>query len=220
MGPLSGKQQREWAKHISKEQRESAKMEAEEARKQQLHEIKLQEAAAKAGQGIGHKEELHGIKVKELGGPLGGKSPRMNRQKLGLPSMNPLAGTEVFKQGQHMLSKGTDTVPAMLTPGEAVIPRAAAQNPKNKPIIKQMVQEGRMANRAKGYMDGSEAIPNIAGNTYHTDSAATMSNGSTNVKYYEDGVLGVNEPPQPVHLQELDPNSGFTDQLPQGYSYN
>ena len=187
MGPLSGKQQREWAKHVAKEQRESAKMEAEEARKQQLHEIKLQEAAAKAGQGIDHKEELHGLKVKELGGPLGGKPKRINRQKLGLPSLNPLAGTEVFHQGQHMLSKGTDTVPAMLTPGEAVIPRAAAQDPKNKPLIKQMVQEGRMANRAKGYADGTEEIPNIAGNTYHTDSVATMSNGTTGVQYYDNG---------------------------------
>ena len=188
MGPLSGKQQREWAKHVAKEQRESAKMEAEESRKQELHEIKLQEAAAKANQGIGHKEELHGLKVKELGGPLGGKPKRINRQKLGLPSLNPLAGTEVFHQGQHMLSKGTDTVPAMLTPGEAVIPRAAAQNPKNKPLIKQMVQEGRIANRAKGYADGTEEIPNIAGNTYHTDSVATMSNGTTGVQYYDDGV--------------------------------
>jgi len=186
MGPLSGKQQREWAKHVAKEQRESAKMEAEESRKQELHEIKLQEAAAKANQGIGHKEELHGLKVKELGGPL--SKSKINRQKLGLPSMNPLAGTEVFKQGQHMLSKGTDTVPAMLTPGEAVIPRAAAQDPKNKPLIKQMVQEGRMANKAKGYADGTEAVPNIAGNTYLTDSVATMNNGTTGVQYYEDGV--------------------------------
>jgi len=229
MGPLSGKQQREWAKHQAKEQRESAKLMADEARKQQLHQIKLQETAAKANQGLSHKDDVHALKVKELGGPLGGKSPRMNRQKLGLPSMNPMAGTEVFKQGQHMLSKGTDTVPAMLTPGEAVIPRAAAQNPKNKPIIKQMVQEGRMANRAKGYEDGTpavpdpymadlqqreakdssqqfqqnmadmvrssmkfangtESIPNIAGNTYHTDSVATLNDGTMGVKYYEDGI--------------------------------
>ena len=149
--PLSGKQQREWAKHTAKESRESAKMEAGESRKQELHEIKLQEAANKANQGLDHKEELHGLKVNELGGPLG-KAKRINREKMGLPSQNPLAGTEVFGRGQHtlpnqshMLAKGTDTVPAMLTPGEAVIPRAAAQDPKNKPLIKQMVQEGRQA---------------------------------------------------------------------------
>jgi len=144
--PLSGKQQREWLKFSAKESRESAKMENDEKRKERLHEIKLQEAAAKANQGIGHKEELHGIKVNELGGPLG-KKPRMNREKLGLPSSNPMSGTGMFKQGQHMLAKGTDTVPAMLTPGEAVIPRAAAQDPRNKPLIAQMVQQGRQAQK-------------------------------------------------------------------------
>jgi len=41
---------------------------------------------------------------------------------------------------------GTDSVPAMLTPGEAVIPAAAAQNPNNKPAINAMVAEGRQAN--------------------------------------------------------------------------
>jgi len=39
---------------------------------------------------------------------------------------------------------GTDTVPAMLTPGEAVIPRAVAQDPAYKPMIAGMVNEGRM----------------------------------------------------------------------------
>lgn len=39
---------------------------------------------------------------------------------------------------------GEDTVPAMLTPGEAVIPAEAAQNPKNQPVIEDMIAEGRM----------------------------------------------------------------------------
>jgi len=239
IAPLSAKQEREWAKHHAKESRESKKMEHEENRKQQLHEIKLQEAAVKAGQGVAHKEELHGIKVKELGGPLSGK--RVNRQKLGLPSNNPLAGSEVFNRGQHMLPKGTDTVPAMLTPGEAVIPRAAAQDPKNKPLIKQMVQQGRQVQhhaqgttgivqkqnmipilpkvaahrKVKGYADGTEAVPNMT-NYYHTDSAASMSDGTTEVQpqYYIDGVEEVppvvvqpevaqQEPVQPIVQQEV-----------------
>lgn len=41
-------------------------------------------------------------------------------------------------------AKGTDTVPAMLTPGEAVIPAGAAQNPANKPIIQAMI-DGKTA---------------------------------------------------------------------------
>jgi len=169
MGPLgiSAKQHREYLKLQSQEQREKAKMEQDESRKQQLHEIKLQEAAAKASQGIGHKEDLHAFKLKELSSPLG-KAPKMNKQKLGIPTQNPLAGTEMFKQGQHKLyAQGTDTVPAMLTPGEAVIPAPAAQNPDNKEVIKEMIEEGREKNNisdipqnnsVKHYADGTEGV--------------------------------------------------------------
>jgi len=41
------------------------------------------------------------------------------------------------------LENNTDTVPAMLTPGEAVIPAEAAQLPKNQKVIKEFIQEGR-----------------------------------------------------------------------------
>jgi len=242
IAPLSAKQEREWAKHHAKEARETKKMENEESRKQELHEIKMQEAAVKAGQGVAHKEELHNLKVKELGGPLSGK--RMNREKMGLPSNNPLAGAEVFHRGQHMLPKGTDTVPAMLTPGEAVIPKAAAQDPKNKPLIKQMVQQGRQAQyhaqgttgivqqqnlipilpkvapkrNPKGYAEGTESVPNL-NNYYHTDSAASMEDGTTQVEphYYTVGTTDVGQPP-PVPLNELSAQPSFTGELPDNYT--
>jgi len=52
-----------------------------------------------------------------------------------------------YNQGTNMAyAGGTDSVPAMLTPGEAIIPAAAAQNPNNKPAINAMVAEGRQAN--------------------------------------------------------------------------
>ena len=52
-----------------------------------------------------------------------------------------------YNQGTNMAyAGGTDSVPAMLTPGEAVIPAAAAQNPNNKPVINSMINEGRKAN--------------------------------------------------------------------------
>ena len=41
----------------------------------------------------------------------------------------------------------SDTVPAMLTPGEAVIPASVAQDPDAKPVIRAMVEEGRKRNR-------------------------------------------------------------------------
>jgi len=56
----------------------------------------------------------------------------------------------------------SDIVPAMLTPGEAVIPASAAQDPDNIPAIQQMIAEGRMKNRmaeANGVpVNGKEAI--------------------------------------------------------------
>lgn len=61
---------------------------------------------------------------------------------------------------------GTDSVPALLTPGEAIIPAAAAQNPVNKPMIDSMVSEGRAANQmAKGgpMSAPQQAMPEMAG---------------------------------------------------------
>jgi len=215
MAPLSGKQQREYLKFQNKEARESAKMEVDQFRKQQLHELKLQEAAAKAKQGLGHKEQANNARLKDMGIP----PARMNKQKLGIPTQNPLAGTGMFKQGQRSLAQapifqaqGTDTVPAMLTPGEAVIPRAAAQNPKNKKAIKRMVQEGRKANMRDGAIDvrnsdapmynadGTSSVPSLAymhpdvpGSSFMhgTMSVPDFSRGSSAQANYNNGTYGV-----------------------------
>jgi hypothetical protein len=200
MGPLgmSAKQHREYLKLQSQQQREAAKMERDESRKQQLHEIKLKEAAAKANQGIGHKEDIHATKLQELGSPLG-KAPRMNKQKLGIPTQNPLADTGVLGQGQKKLyAQGTDTVPAMLTPGEAVIPEPAAQNPENKPIIKALVEEGRAKNKLR---DGAvQVVPSLAYEHSDTPGSSfmggstdvpTFSRGSSAQANYADGTYGV-----------------------------
>jgi len=65
-------------------------------------------------------------------------------------------GTAGVKPTTNMAyAGGTDSVPAMLTPGEAVIPAAAAQNPANKPMINSMVNEGRAAN------DMAEGMPQV-----------------------------------------------------------
>jgi hypothetical protein len=183
-------------------------MQAEQKRKEQLHQIKLKEAAAKANQGIGHKEDLHVAKLKELGSPLG-KAPRMNRQKLGIPTQNPLADTGVLGQGQKKLyAQGTDTVPAMLTPGEAVIPEPAAQNPKNKAIIKKLVEEGREKNALRdgtvqvvnsdapslayehpdvpgsSFMNGTMGVPEFSRGS---SAQANYNNGTVNAMYGDTG---------------------------------
>lgn len=68
--------------------------------------------------------------------PFAGYNPGYNNGTMGVPS-----GANMAYAG------GTDSVPAMLTPGEAVIPAAAAQNPANRPMIDSMVNEGREANQ-------------------------------------------------------------------------
>jgi hypothetical protein len=58
----------------------------------------------------------------------------------------------------------SDTVPAMLTPGEAVIPAPAAQNPENKKQIAEMLNEGRVKNdiaEANGVPVTSPEVANI-----------------------------------------------------------
>ena len=72
----------------------------------------------------------------------------MAMDKLGIKSPMSVVGKALgFNDGTNMAyAGGIDSVPAMLTPGEAVIPAAAAQNPNNKPVINSMINEGRKAN--------------------------------------------------------------------------
>ena len=65
--------------------------------------------------------------------------------------------------GQMEYALGTDTVPALLTPGEAVIPAPAAQDPDNKPAIERMIQEGREANHRFKGMTNSQGLNNGTG---------------------------------------------------------
>lgn len=76
---------------------------------------------------------------------------------------DPLA--QGYNNGTNMAyAGGTDSVPAMLTPGEAVIPAAAAQNPNNKPMINSMINEGRNANAvANGQPQAAMTPPQMAG---------------------------------------------------------
>ena len=76
-----------------------------------------------------------------------------------MPMMSPTDAMRARSQGRVVLDSQksvptnpeagpSDTVPAMLTPGEAVIPASAAQDPENKPIINALINEGRAKNRA------------------------------------------------------------------------
>lgn len=76
-------------------------------------------------------------------GVTGGLSGLFDQTKyfnMGTPSV---MGYNEGYPGEAMYATGTDSVPAVLTPGEAVIPASAAQDPMYKPIIKEMIMEGR-----------------------------------------------------------------------------
>jgi len=90
-----------------------------------------------------------------------------------VPMMSPTDAMRAQSQGRVVLDSAqstptnpeagpSDTVPAMLTPGEAVIPAAAAQDPQNIPVIEKMIDEGRAKNRmaeANGIpVNGKEAV--------------------------------------------------------------
>jgi len=59
----------------------------------------------------------------------------------GPPAGKRMPGPKKFSTGTRRVpgSGNQDTVPAMLTPGEAVIPAGAAQDPGNKPVIARMI---------------------------------------------------------------------------------
>jgi TP901 family phage tail tape measure protein len=79
-------------------------------------------------------------------------------------------------------AQGTDTVPAMLTPGEAVIPVKTAQDPQFKPLIKALVtgniqryQDGTVFAHAtdKKVVKGSELPADLAAQGYKKANAYT-----------------------------------------------
>ena len=80
------------------------------------------------------------------------------------PYVGPVLNVLGFEHGSPHVpmpgyAEGTDTVPAMLTPGEAVTPRGAAQNPMNKPAIEAMIQEGRTGIPAQDQMVSPQQTP-------------------------------------------------------------
>jgi hypothetical protein len=146
MGPLSAKQHREYLAFMGKEQREQMKLSAEEARKDELHRLKLLESAAKLSQGVVQRDDTHKAKMKDMDGKPTTVAPRL---------AGPLSGVMQGGAPTNPEAGPSDTVPTMLTPGEAVIPAEAAQHPDNKPIIEDLVQQGR---DMQGFSKGTKKV--------------------------------------------------------------
>jgi len=144
MGPLSVKMKIQEDQAVIKEQREVLKMLNDEERKKQLHKMKIAKELAKA-----RSEELPiDQALKQVGSPVpplgSGMAEQAKQHIMSRPAV--LQSEEDRAMGYSNGSPRvhpSDTVPAMLTPGEAVIPAPAAQHPANKPVIKKMVEQGR-----------------------------------------------------------------------------
>ena len=157
--------------HYSDE--EKMRMEEERKRKiamTQAQATPLQQATAGMGGQIAQQRGMNplqqaGLKLGSqllgtaIGGPFGTiLGGLFNRGTASVPQMDYGPDPLMMKGGGMVPMKGyqqgVDSVPAMLTPGEAVIPAPAAQNPANQPAIQGMIQQGRDMQDGKMPMQG------------------------------------------------------------------
>jgi hypothetical protein len=154
-----------------KQKREHMKFLFDELRKNVALRKDQRRKDALAKQQMNHKEQTQQAKLADMGAV----PPMMS----GMPKpTNPEAGPN-------------DTIPALLAPGEAVIPAKAAQKPENKPLIKALVREGRS--------DRNLSVPKPKG----------MECGTTNMKGYEYGSPEISPTEVGFHNAELSDSEGY-----------
>ena len=171
-----------------KQQAATAKMAQDAA----LGNIKVAKEATVAGMDIRKKHLSDKAKLKEQGINL--------PDKIDIPTA-PLAATpSVFDQIPTNPEAGpSDRIPALLAPGEAVIPAKAAQDPKNKPVVEALVNEGRQKNaQAKGYEEGTTGV---WGSIWDTVKGAFSSTPSYDPKYAQT----VSQLEEILKREDLDP---------------
>ncbi len=109
----------------------------------------------------------------------------------------PGRGPQKFNKGTvgvRYYARGTDTVPSMLTPGEAVIPAGPAQDPANKPAIKFMIGGGRLSQFANGSV-------NVGGQSFNI--AARQQSTVIKIQNLIDGTVGQIDDILQIALQKL-----------------
>jgi len=126
----------------------SGPLSGEERRNDWVVAADQERKSLEAAQKMRHQEEQHALKMKGMAAKYGVEPPPRVEPKVGTRSPLPGARAPMAAASAVPTPQATDVQPAMLTPGEAVIPAPAAQDPKNQGIIARMVSEGREANKA------------------------------------------------------------------------
>lgn len=166
------------------------------------------------------KDQAHNQKMKQ--------ADDKHLQKMDVPPimgkpMNPEAGP-------------SDKIPALLTAGEAVIPKKAAQNPANKPLIKAMVREGRSdvnmsvpmpkgfmcgSTGVKGYAQGTEEVLDQYGQPVQQQQEIPMPVAQDFVTTYDpNAVAPVYEVPAPVAAVPTQGDNAFIARAESGSNPN
>jgi len=156
-------------------------------------------------QAVRHKEELHSLKL--VGEALKifhsgsrekiktNEAQTLSDMKIQEKAAGPLSGEstapkkKVAESAAPLIRVGgdeSDTIPTLLTPGEAVIPEPAAQNPANKPIIHALIQEGRHKNAMEGMADGGVVGEDELRKQAEKRQAEWAARGATNIPTVED----------------------------------
>ena len=96
----------------------------------------------------------------------------------------------------NFIPKGTDTIPAMLTPGEFVVNRSAVQRGNNLNILKAMNQGSRVAGAAPAPMSRGGVIYRDGGSTgaeSGTSSSSNMGFDSSTMSKFTDALTKFND---------------------------
>jgi len=198
MGPLSVKSQIQAKAGHVKDQMTVIKTLSDEARKKDLHRIKMAKEVAKAkAEGFDIEDALSGFSDGTLELPVGGvpqpntiiksnnKGTNQPTKTLGIPPVSHAGIPPVTLENPE--AGPSDTIPAMLTPGEAVIPASVAQDSAYKPVIEALVNEGRVRNRqpggVKGFADGTLGDDQIMAYESGGDPLAKNPNSSATGLY-------------------------------------
>ena len=169
------------AKLKQKMQLDTAKVKADEQRKQMLHDVKMQEAIAKGQQALQFKTRDQMIKETQKAADTGIKSP--------VPPLGLAIQSTSINQPVNPESGPNDKIPALLAEGEAVIPASAAQDPENKPLIADMIDQGR-----QGYQQGTTKVGTTTSEPNYLEQLYDRLRGATPTKKGEvprlDGMVG------------------------------